>query len=173
MRRRHFLALGAATLITPKLALAARPVRELAFHNLHTAESVRVPYWVDGHYDADALAEIARVLRDHRNDESHPINRGLLDLLHQLTGKLERTSHIQVISGYRSPASNAKLRRQGRGVAKRSLHMQGKAIDLRFERVPLKHVHQAALGLRSGGVGYYAKSGFVHLDVGRVRRWGG
>jgi len=113
------------------------------------------------------------VLRDHRNGEVHPIDRGLLDLLHRLARTLERTSTIQVISGYRSAASNETLRRRSRSVAKRSLHMQGKAIDLRFERIPLKHVRAAALELSGGGVGYYPRSGFVHVDVGRVRRWGG
>jgi uncharacterized protein YcbK (DUF882 family) len=111
------------------------------------------------------------VLRDFRTDESHPIDRRLLDLLHNLSQRVGTRAPFQVISGYRSPATNAMLRAESSGVASRSLHMQGMAIDIALQDVALADLRQAALDLQSGGVGYYPTSGFVHVDVGRVRRW--
>lgn len=168
------LALGAAV-IAPAAGHAANPPpRTLKLHNLHTGERVRATYWANGHYRQDGLDEINHVLRDHRADEITTMDVRLLDTLHALQRELDATGReVHVISGYRAPATNEMLRRQGRNVARRSLHTQGKAMDVRLAGLPLANVHQAALGMEAGGVGYYPASEFVHIDVGRVRRWGG
>ena len=149
------------------------PERRLKFVNLHTGEHTDVPYWLDGAYNPEGLAEIQHVLRDHRSNVSYAMETDLLDLLFQLQQKLAVNKPFHVISGYRSPKTNAMLRSNRTGVAKRSLHMQGKAIDIRIPGIPLKELHRAAIALRGGGVGYYSHSNFVHLDVGRVRQWSG
>ena len=164
------LPLGAAGLAAPALAAAAP--RDLSFHNLHTGETLRALYWDQGAYVPDALAAVDRVLRDFRTGDVHPIDPRLLDLLHTLGSTVETRAPFQVISGYRSPATNAMLHAHSDGVAKGSLHMQGMAIDIRLADVDLDRLHRAALGLGAGGVGYYPASDFVHVDVGRVRRWG-
>jgi len=110
-------------------------------------------------------------LRDFRTDEVLPIDPQLLDLLHNLRSTLGTNQPFQIISGYRSPTTNANLAANSGGVAKRSLHMQGKAIDIRIEGTPLKHLREAAVALQGGGVGYYPGSNFVHMDVGRIRTW--
>lgn len=131
-----------------------------------------VVYREGRHYLSDALAEIDRVLRDHRSGDVHPIDPSLLDQLSRLGSLLHAGQHaFHVISGYRSPHTNAMLASRSGGVARRSLHMDGRAIDIRLPGVPLSTVHRAALAMQAGGVGYYARSGFVHLDTGRVRRW--
>lgn len=146
-------------------------VRGLAFYNLHTGESLKTDYWAEGVYLSDALADINHILRDYRNDQVLPIEPRLLDLLHGLRNTLDTTRPIQIISGYRSPATNALLAAHSDGVAKGSLHMQAKAIDLHVEGVPLDDLRRAAIALNGGGVGYYPKSNFVHVDIGRVRTW--
>ncbi|MFO0998258.1 MAG: DUF882 domain-containing protein [Alphaproteobacteria bacterium] len=171
--RRRFLQAGFGACIT----LAASPVRaayaprSLGFLNLHTDERATITYWANGEYVADALREIDWLLRDHRTGEILPIDPNLLDLLHRLKQRLETEAPFHVISGYRSPATNAKLIEAGHGVAATSLHMQGQAIDIRIPERSLMSVRAAALSLESGGVGYYPKSDFVHVDVGRVRMW--
>lgn len=175
--RRRFLLTGLAAatgvLLPAKFARAATPhaPRSLAFQNLHTGESFSGEYWADGAYINEQLQQVAKVLRDHRNGASHIIDPALLDLLHAVRGSLETTRPFQVISGYRSPESNAKLAAASSGVAKHSMHMDGKAIDIRVPGVELLNVHKAAKALKGGGVGYYAASNFVHMDVGRVRYW--
>ena len=172
--RRGFFGLGAgaATLALTKPALAAGPSRRaLKFHNTHTGEVFAATYWANGAYVPEALAGIKKVLRDHRNGAEHDIDTRLLDLLVVLRGKLDTTSHFEVISGYRSPESNAKMHKASGGVAKHSLHMQGEAIDIRVPGRDLAVVHKAALVLKGGGVGYYPASDFVHVDCGRVRHW--
>jgi uncharacterized protein YcbK (DUF882 family) len=151
-------------------SLASAP-RALAFRNLHTGESVDVVYRVDGQLDVGALREIDWVLRDFRTGEARQVDRRLLDLLWRLRAALDTTEPYDVISGYRSPKTNAMLRRESRGVSRVSLHMQAMAIDVRVQGRPLAALRDAALTLRSGGVGYYAASDFVHVDVGRVRFW--
>jgi len=121
----------------------------------------------------ESLTEINHVLRDHRTNLIAEIDTGLLDLLHRVGAALGTARPFEVISGYRSPASNQMLAQNSSGVAKRSLHMDGKAIDIRLPGVPLADLHRTGLTLKSGGVGYYPKSNFVHLDVGRVRSWNG
>jgi len=181
--RRHFvrgglaLALGAAAWRPAKSSTQtsndrADEIARLAFVNTHTGESLDVVYREGPRYLADALAEIDRVLRDHRSGDVHEIDRALLDQLVQLRARLDVGKRpFHVISGYRSPRTNAMLASRSSGVASKSLHLQGRAIDIRMPSVDLAVVHRAALSMQAGGVGYYARSDFVHLDTGRVRRW--
>lgn len=175
INRRNFLKLGmlAAVLPLPAFASLGLPLseRRLGFNNLHTGEKLDLPYWIEGAYVPETLVEINRVLRDHRTDQVAAIDTGLLDLLHRINAALGTSQPFQVISGYRSPASNQMLAGHSSGVAKGSLHMQGKAIDIRLPGVALADLHRAGLMLQGGGVGYYPASDFVHLDVGRVRTW--
>ncbi|WP_448207910.1 DUF882 domain-containing protein [Azospirillum sp. sgz302134] len=177
--RRELLRIGlaaaaAGTVMVPEVSEAAlrAPPRQLTLLNLHTGERVRTEYWSKGHYQRDGLREINHLLRDHRTGAIHPIDPKLLDLLHNLTRKVGSQSPVHIISGYRSPETNAWLREQdGSGVAQHSYHMQGKAIDLRVPGMPLRNLHRAALSMRAGGVGYYPDSNFVHVDVGPLRHW--
>lgn len=177
LSRRKFLKLGmlAAALPLPASASAwlAAPERRLSFHNLHTGENVNLPYWVQGEYVPDSLAEINHVLRDYRNDQVAAIDVRLLDLLDHVKAQLGTSQPFQVISGYRSPATNRMLSERSSGVAKHSLHMEGKAIDIRIPGIQLADLRKTGLALQGGGVGYYPTSDFVHLDVGRVRTWAG
>jgi uncharacterized protein YcbK (DUF882 family) len=132
-----------------------------------------VHYCADGQYLPEALGKLDRLLRDHRSGEAHPIDPRLFDALHQLAGLAGREPEYEVISGYRSPASNAMLNANSSGVARNSLHMQGRAIDVRLRGVSCARLRDLAIPLQLGGVGYYAKSAFVHLDTGRVRSWSG
>lgn len=157
-------------------AVVTRPAadaRQLFLQNLHTGDRLKAVYWENGVYVEDALAEARHVLRDWRNGEQHEMDPGLFDIFHGLQSRLEVDRPFQIISGYRSPNTNAKLAARSSGVAKRSLHMQGKATDLKLEGVDLRHVRKAALDLGAGGVGFYPQSGFVHVDTGRVRQWSG
>jgi uncharacterized protein YcbK (DUF882 family) len=152
--------------------LAGPAERTLSLLNTHTGERLKeVVYWEKGLYLPDALKDINYVLRDHRTDEIHDIDPKTIDLMAAIARKLEANRPFEIISGYRSPQTNQLLRRISRMVAKNSYHMQGKAVDLRLPGVPLKTVHKAALDLRMGGVGYYPKSKFVHVDTGNVRTW--
>jgi uncharacterized protein YcbK (DUF882 family) len=174
--RRRFIQgfLGAtAALATPSLwaSLQRGSERRLAFRNLHTGESLRTTFWAQGNYLNDELTAVNHVLRDHRSGEVHPMDPKLLDLLFALQQSVAVNGAFHIISGYRSPKTNQKLRSQGGGVAKKSLHMQGRAIDIRLPGCPLTQLRDAALALKAGGVGYYAKSDFIHVDTGRVRRW--
>lgn len=145
--------------------------RMLAFHNLHTNENLKCRYWSGGGYDPAALEDIAFVLRDFRTGDIKAIDTDLLDLLTTVRRKLSTRAPYQVISGYRSPRTNALLRSRSKGVAKHSLHMEGKAIDVRIPGIQLAELRRTGLSLKAGGVGYYPKSGFVHLDTGRPRFW--
>ncbi len=150
---------------------AAAAARTLRFENLHTGERLSATYWSDGRYLDDELRQIGRVLRDHRTGETHAIDRRLLDLLHRLHESLEADRPFQVISGYRSPTTNEMLAHASGGVARNSLHTVGAAIDIRVQGRSLVQLRDAALRLRKGGVGFYPRSDFVHVDVGRVRSW--
>lgn len=145
--------------------------RKLKLLNLHTGERVQATYWDGRSYQFEALQEIDYVLRDHRNGEIKAMDRRLLDLLAMLHRRLGSAAAYHVISGYRSPATNARLAARSNGVAKHSLHMRGMAIDIRLPDCELADLRGAALTLKAGGVGYYPKSDFVHVDVGRVRHW--
>lgn len=181
--RRQLFRMGVGALVTGAaskgvMAMPRRPgpladeVARLAFVNTHTGESLDVVYREGEQYLTDAIAEIDRVLRDHRSGEVFPMDRALLDQLDRLGALLGTGSKpFHVISGYRSPATNAMLHARSGGVATRSLHMSGQAIDIRMPGVPLATLHRAALSLQAGGVGYYPRSDFVHVDTGRVRAW--
>lgn len=178
MSRRNFMKLGilaaAASAAFPLTASArthAFPERSLAFYNIHTGERLQVAYWADGNYHAGALDEINYLLRDYRAGQVKAIAPGLLDLLHSVNRVLESPQPFHVVSGYRSSATNAMLAERSTGVAKHSLHMEGKAIDIFLPDRSLKDLHRVALALGKGGVGYYPKSDFVHMDIGRVRSW--
>jgi uncharacterized protein YcbK (DUF882 family) len=145
--------------------------RRLSFSNLHTGENLTAVYWSNGTYERNAVDEINHLLRDFRTGDVHPIDLSLLDLLHVLQRKVKTQSPFQVISGYRSPATNAKLASASHGVARRSYHMKGMAIDVALDDRKLSALRDAALSLKAGGVGYYPKPGFIHVDVGPVRRW--
>jgi uncharacterized protein YcbK (DUF882 family) len=165
------LSLFAGGIVSPAFSKVPE-VRSLAFDNLHTGEKLSVDYWTAGGYRPDALSAVNHVLRDYRNGEEHAIDPKLLDLLNVLHRSLGSNAPFSVISGYRSPATNAAMHEHSAGVASHSLHMQGMAIDIRLADRDLKDLHAAARGLRAGGVGYYPELDFVHVDVGRVRYWG-
>lgn len=173
--RRRFLCLGTAGLaglLMPARGWAAGPgARTLAFRNVHTGEFVRATYWAAGRYVREGLSQIDRLLRDHRTGLVHPIDRRLLRLLDALHNSLDTREAFEVISGYRSPATNARLVTTSKGVVPGSLHVAGMAVDVRVPGRPLRAVRDAATALRAGGVGYYPDSDFVHVDVGRVRYW--
>jgi len=179
VNRRRFLGLvawGAASAFLPGVAGAARTptagTRRISFHNLHTDERFSACYWEHGAYIPLALERIDAILRDHRTGEIRQMDPRLIDLVSALTVRLGSRSPVQVISGYRSAATNELLHAEDPGhVAEHSLHITGEAVDLCFEDRSLRRVRDAALSLRGGGVGYYPTSGFVHLDVGRLRRW--
>jgi uncharacterized protein YcbK (DUF882 family) len=147
------------------------PERFLCFCNTHTGERLSAVYHDGAGYLPDALLDINRILRDHRTGEILPIDVRLLDLLFELSTKLEARRPFHIISGYRSGATNALLSKRNRGVVRNSLHVLGKAVDVRLPGCKLTVLRKAATALRGGGVGYYARSDFLHLDVGRVRYW--
>lgn len=166
------LAGGLCLAATPGATLARGDRRRrLTLYNAHTGEDLDLVYWQNGYYRPEALAQLNHVLRDFRTGDVHPIDRGLLDALARLDGELGFGDPWRVISGYRSPRTNAKLRARSSGVARRSLHMRGMAVDFSAPGVGLADLREAARGLRVGGVGYYPRSGFIHMDTGRVRYW--
>ncbi len=152
-------------------AAAPESTRALRFTHTHTGERLAIEYFERGQYLPDALSTVNHYLRDFRTGDVHPIDPRLLDLLFAITSATDTARPFQVISGYRSPVTNAMLRRRSEGVAANSLHMVGQAIDIRLADVPLPKLRAAALHLRRGGVGYYPSSDFVHVDTGRVRTW--
>lgn len=157
----------------PSQGWAATAPRILSLQNLHTGEKLKACFWENGKYIADACAALNKVLRDHRSGQSHMMDPGLYDILTGMAGKMEKEASFQIISGYRSPATNAKLHAKSSGVATKSLHMLGQAMDVRMPGADLKRVRDVALSLKKGGVGYYPVSNFVHVDTGRVRQWSG
>ncbi len=172
------LALGAAAVsFSPSLSLAKVSGRRtpgrrtLSFYHTHTLKELDITYALGRTYNPRALRQINSYLGDFRTGESHPIDPKLLDILWIIQKEMGRNGVYEVISGYRSPRTNARLRRQSFGVAEHSLHMQGKAIDVRFPGIDTEHIRECAVELRCGGVGYYAKSDFVHLDTGQYRTW--
>lgn len=176
--RRNFLGMAglAGLALNSPLALASnskpKGSKILTMRNLHTNEKVSCTYWIEGEYQFEALQEVNACLRDHRTGDVTQIDPLLLDQVHNLTRNMEYSGEIHIISGYRSPKTNAMLNKTSSGVAKKSLHMQGRAIDLRLPRKQLSQVRKAALAQHNGGVGYYPKSNFLHLDTGRTRQWG-
>lgn len=179
IHRRRFLRWGllaASVFFLPRQVGALQqvktpPDRRLAFFNTHTGESLEACYFKSGCYDSNALRAVNHILRDHRSGEAGPIDERLLDLLHALSRRCEHPRPFHVISGYRSPETNATLHRSNRGVAAQSLHVYGKAIDIRVPGILTCELKGIALSLAAGGVGYYPASDFVHVDIGRVRSW--
>ncbi len=176
--RRNLVFGGLAAAAMPwEAGLAARgrnivyPDRSLALHNVHTGESKRIVYWSEGKYVGSGLNEINWILRDFRTNEIRAIDPRLLNILYILSRTLENKEPTLVLSGFRSKKTNDMLRQTTEGVAKRSFHMLGRAIDIRMPKVQTAHVQRAALMLNGGGVGYYPQSNFVHLDSGPVRTW--
>lgn len=160
---------------SPLITVASGPQRVLAFNHTHTRERIDLIYAVNDEYVPDALRTLNRFMRDHYSGTVGQMDPQLFDLLHQVRLALGAKSlpAFDVISGYRCPETNDHLRNsRGGGVAKRSLHMEGKAIDIRLPGVPLAELRDAAISLNAGGVGYYPSEQFVHIDTGRVRRWG-
>jgi uncharacterized protein YcbK (DUF882 family) len=145
--------------------------RALSFHNLHTGESLKTVYWSQGKYVSEALVDINYILRDHRTGEIESIDKRLLDLLYAIGKRLGTRNPFKIISGYRSPSTNAFLCKISSGVAKGSLHQKGKAADIRVPGCELSSLRNTAIALKAGGVGFYPQSNFVHVDVGRVRYW--
>ena len=180
--RRKVLKLGlmtAAASLIPCRSMAAVPSifsdekRTLSLYNLHSKEYLYTVYWKNGAYDAKALADINYMLRDHYCGAVRPMDKKLINLLFEIQQKLDTREPFHIISGYRTSKTNAYLRRNKKRAAKRSLHIYGKAVDLRLPGSRLKEVRRAAYKLRAGGIGYYPKSDSLHLDVGRVRYWNG
>lgn len=164
--------LAAALLPEPAWALSLPRRRHLSLHHLHTDERLSAVYFQGGRYDSGALDAFNHLLRDWRTGEVMPIEPRLLDLLVALRARLRSDGPLEIICGYRCPKTNLMLqRRGGGGVATNSLHLVGRAIDLRVPGRPLARVREVALGLRAGGVGYYPDLDFVHVDTGRVRSW--
>lgn len=179
--RRDLLLLGVATAVStiiPSGVIDAAtdilvPEKKLSFINTHTDERLTARYWCQGEYLPDELAKINHILRDHRTGEINSIDTDLLDLLYKLQRKMYTDASFHIISGYRSPQTNAALRKKSRGVAKNSLHQFGKAVDIRVPGYNLKMLLNTAKQLRGGGVGYYPHLNFLHIDVGSVRSWRG
>ena len=184
--RRHFLgrSLGAAQLAVASVLLPAggralastpdtlAPARRLAFNHLHTQERTALVYAVGEAFVPSALDHLNHFLRDHYSGDVGVIDPELFHLLHRVRRELESEQPFHVISGYRSPHTNETLRTtRGGGVARRSLHMDGKAIDVHLPGVALADLRDAALSLKAGGVGFYPRENFVHIDTGRVRSW--
>ena len=164
--------LAAPALILSRHAPASiAPPRTLRFDHTHTGEKLAIAYTAADRYLPAALREISRFLRDFRTGEVHAIDPKLLDQLHQLATVTGSSAPFEVISGYRSSATNTVLRSHSTGVASQSLHLEGRAIDIRLPNVGIADLRDAAISLRAGGVGFYSDSKFVHVDTGRVRRW--
>ncbi len=180
--RRRFLHLSAGTLIAgvslaPELAWAAKRrkpeaiEKKLDLYNYHTGERIQAVYWAKGAYVSETINDINHVLRDRRTDEAIDMDPKLLDLLFDIAQKVDARDPFYIVSAYRSPKTNARLSKRRKGVAKNSQHIYGKAADFYIPGRRLSYVRKAALALRSGGVGYYPRSNFIHVDTGPVRSW--
>ncbi|GAC1301281.1 MAG: hypothetical protein NVSMB15_11630 [Steroidobacteraceae bacterium] len=183
-RRRVWSAAGALAAVPALLAGTAASkaaaamqkgagAKRIALANLHTGERLELEYFRDGEYLHDALVAIELALRDFRTGERHPIDPGLMDYLTQIAHTMGVDPQFSVISGYRSPHTNAQLREKSAGVARNSLHMEGRAVDVRMSGVESASLAAHAARLGRGGVGYYRASDFVHLDTGAYRTWKG
>ena len=176
--RRRFLGASIASLAClGPLPAFAQPrkayQRSVSFRHMHTNEALNIVYWAQGQYVPDALKEINHVLRDHRTGDVKRIDPQLVDLLYAMGRRLGTSKPFEVVSGYRSPATNAMLRRNSKRVAKSSFHMEGKAVDVRVSGFEPRTLAQLARGMGAGGVGFYPRSNFIHVDVGPVRYWKG
>jgi uncharacterized protein YcbK (DUF882 family) len=181
MTRRGLLRAFAATAITaaPVMANAtgllrgAGDIRRLRMYNGRAGESIDMVYWVEGEYIRPALEEIDFFMRDWRNNQTHRIDARAIDIMTAAHNLLDTNEPYTLLSGYRSPETNAMLRNRSSGVARNSLHMRGEAADLRLSSRTVTQIFDAARACNAGGVGRYARSNFVHMDCGDVRAWGG
>jgi len=174
INRRQFLSMAAVTVASlslPAISGASANSSALSFYHTHTGKKLDISYGRPGLYDQQALGEINDFLKDFRTGEVYPIDPTLLDILCSIREELGGNGTFEVISGYRSFKTNQQLRNKSSKVAKRSMHMLGKAIDIRMTGVSTKKLQKCALGMQCGGVGFYGKSNFVHIDTGRVRFW--
>jgi uncharacterized protein YcbK (DUF882 family) len=177
--RRAFLKMGASAMLTaffaPPVLAAGDPASlehcVLSFYNIHTGEALETCYRANGKLIHRALDRVSHIMRDHRTGAIKAVDPNLLDLLHTIVMEIKTESPINIISGYRSPRTNAALRKVTTGVARNSLHMQGRAIDIRIPGYQTTGIRQLAISLKSGGVGYYPKSDFVHIDTGPINSW--
>lgn len=179
LNRRHFLQqtslLGAgfasSLSLTAHADMRANEERHLRLYNIHTGESLTTTFWANGQYLDGEIQVIDRLMRDHRANEAIAMQRELYQRLYELQQLFNAREPLYIVSAYRSPTTNQRLRQQSSGVAQTSMHIQGKAIDVRIPGVSHRHLHKAALAMHAGGVGYYPKSGYIHLDTGRNRQW--
>jgi len=179
LSRRSLIVGGAALAFTSFIivpgqaeARVIRPSeRSLSFEHLHTGEKLRAVYWKHGRYIRPSLKQINFIMRDHRINQVKAIDPKLLDILWNLARSLETRQPFQIVSGYRSKQTNQLLRAHSDSVARRSLHIEGRAIDLKIENRDASRIRSAAIALKAGGVGYYPDAGFVHVDSGDVRTW--
>jgi len=171
LRRARLPALVLAGLLLPVNQALSIDARQLSFYHTHTHKTLTVTYEVGGEYVESALDELNRFLSDFRTGDVIEMDPELLDLIYDVRASLGSHAAYEVISAYRSPKTNEMLRSSTSGVAKKSQHILGKAIDVRLRGVPTNELRDAAISLRRGGVGYYKDSDFVHMDTGRVRRW--
>lgn len=176
--RRNFLTrvgiAAAGTLLLPSAEVFAKSLsreRRLTLHNMHTDEELSIVCCPQQNYDRRLLSRFNHFLRDHRTDDVHPMDPALIDLLYAVSVLTRSQGEFKIISGYRTPETNQMLRKMSHGVAEHSLHMEGRAIDLRMDDVSSRTIQKTALALQQGGVGYYRSADFVHLDTGTVRSW--
>lgn len=177
LSRRDFLKVSAAVttvgILSPSTAFASYPdkPRTIAMSNLHTGESLESCYFDGEKYIERELSLLNQICRDFRQNEAFDMDRELFNQVSQIQQLLGTSNQVMIISGYRSPKTNAALRANSSGVAKKSYHMRGMALDFRLDGIPISQVRDAAMSLKAGGVGYYQKSQFVHIDTGPVRSW--
>ncbi|MGF1909859.1 DUF882 domain-containing protein [Vibrio kasasachensis] len=175
--RRNFIKLAGSGLAVascaPSIAIASYPdlARSLALSNVHTGELLETRYFDGSKYLLNEMTRIDKICRDFRRNEVHKMDKHLFDQISLIQAELGVEAEVQIISGYRSPATNNALRARSSGVAKKSYHMLGQAIDFRLDGVNLKKVRDIAREIKAGGVGYYPSSGFIHVDTGPVRYW--
>jgi uncharacterized protein YcbK (DUF882 family) len=164
------VAASAVGLVDSASAISYAP-RSISLYNVHTGEWLRTVYWADGHYIREAVRDINWILRDHHTDEMRPIDAGVLDVLGMMRESLDTPDPFLVVSGYRSPITNTQMYLHREGAAKHSYHIKGMAVDLRSESRSLTQLREAAMSLQCGGVGYYPRADFVHVDCGPIRHW--
>ena len=172
--RRDFLKkslLFTSAIIVPSRSSANALEKRIKLYHIHTGEHLDAIFWIDGEYIYDELVNIDYFLRDYRTDEVRKIDVKLLEYLYGIQRRLHANREFNILSGYRSPKTNDYLRHHSKGVAKHSFHMYGRALDIHLPGYHLSTLKYAALSLRRGGVGYYPKSHFIHIDTGAPRYW--